>query len=321
MKPDELKRLLQRRKEGRCSQEELSQLDNWFDSTSRAGNWEWTDARKAEIKSEIRKTIGLKVHGQAKASMFKMYFKIAASVLLILSLGLYFGSNYISNYINNSSQYTEINAASGKTTEVLLSDGSKIVLQAKSRLKFPKVFSGENREVLLYEGEAFFDIAKDPGRPFIVTTKKVSTKVLGTAFNISFYENQQEMSVTVVRGKVSVSNSNGNEVLLDPNQQVVINKVSGSFKKSVVDARENIGWTEGRIQLNNHTMMHAAELLETRYDINIKFASPEIGLIRFTATFDKTDNLVSILNDISRINQLTYTIENKEVTFRSEKDL
>jgi len=317
MKPDELKRLLQRRKEGRCSQEELSQLENWFDSTSRAGNWEWTDARKAEIKSEIRKNIGLKMHGQAQASMFKMYFKIAASVLLILSLGLYFGSNYI----NTSSQYTEINAASGKTTEVLLSDGSKIILQAKSRLKFPKVFSGENREVFLYEGEAFFDIAKDPGRPFIVTTKKVSTKVLGTAFNISFYEDQQEMSVTVVRGKVSVSNSDGNQVLLDPDQQVVINKVSGSFKKSAVDARENIGWTEGRIQLNNQTMMHAAELLEKRYDINIKFASPEIHVIRFTATFDKTDSLISILNDISRINQLTYTIESKEVIFKKEKNL
>jgi ferric-dicitrate binding protein FerR (iron transport regulator) len=317
MKPDELKKLLQRRKEGSCSKEELSQLENWFDSTSRAGNWEWTDARKAEIKLEIRKNIGLQMHGQAEAGMLKMYFQIAASVILILSLGLYFGSNYL----KNNYQYTEINAASGKTTEVLLSDGSKIILQAKSRLKFPKTFSGKNREVFLYEGEAFFEIAKDAEKPFIVTTKKVSTKVLGTAFNISFYEHQQEMSVTVVRGKVSVSSSDGNEVLLDPNQQVVINKGSGAFKKSVVNARENIGWTEGRILLNNHTMMHAAELLEARYDINIKFASPEINLIRFTATFDKTDSLTSILNDISRINQLNYTKENKEVTFRSRKDL
>jgi ferric-dicitrate binding protein FerR (iron transport regulator) len=315
MESDELKRLLQRRKEGRCSQEELSQLENWFDNTSHAGNWEWSDARKAEIKSEIRKNISLRLNRQARESMFNMYIKIAATVLLIVSLGLYFGLNYI----NSNSPYTEINAASGKTTEVLLSDGSTIILQAKSRLKFPKKFSAEDRQIFLYDGEAFFDIAKDPERPFIVTTNNVSTKVLGTAFNISFYENQREMCVTVVRGKVSVSSSDGNKVLLNPNQQVVINKTSGSFKKNMVDASETIGWIEGRLQLNNHTMLHAAKLLEKKYNIKIRFAAPEIHRIRFTATFDKTDSLVSILNDISRINQLTYTMKNKEVIFKTEE--
>jgi transmembrane sensor len=207
----------------------------------------------------------------------------------------------------------EVAQFANKSKFMKLPDGSKVILNSDSKLEFPKSFdNGKSREVVL-TGEAYFDISHDESKPFIVRTGNLSTTVLGTAFNIKAYPNQSNITVTVTRGKVSVSNQAGVLGILSPDDQIIFDRNDRQTKVSTVNSSEVIAWTEKDIFFDNVSMAEAAEELSERFDVNIKFRDPGTMNCRFTATFIRGEDLHQILDVICEFNKADYAVSDAGV--------
>ena len=178
----------------------------------------------------------------------------AAAVVLFLGIGWwYFQQNssksiiYTELVANASTALIEKENNTDKPQLITLSDGSSILLQHGSRLSYPANFEGDKREVYL-DGEAFFEVAKNPEKPFLVYANELVTKVLGTSFNIKSFKGQKDIQVIVRTGKVSVfklnevQNSKNVKILegvvIIPNQQIKFDKEKSNFSKSLVEQPE-----------------------------------------------------------------------------------
>jgi transmembrane sensor len=172
---------------------------------------------------------------------------IAASILLALSVSVLFFKQQKTELTTSQTSKGFIEKANETDQELTfeLEDGSKITLEPKSKVNFPEHFGNENREVFL-TGEAFFDISKNPQKPFLVYSDKIITKVLGTSFWIKSMEKSKAVKVEVVSGKVSVYEktanlkiekitNSGNGVIVTPNQKVTYFDENSNFVKGIVE--------------------------------------------------------------------------------------
>lgn len=171
--------------------------------------------------------------------------RVAAVFILGISL-VWLNNNYSSKYDSvltynellkeNSGGLVEQTNNDDKPQIITLSDGSSVLLQPKSKLSYPKIFIGNQRKVYL-SGEAFFEISKNPEKPFLVYANEIVTKVVGTSFKIKAYANQPDVEVVVRTGKVKVksnqliANSNHQEIVLLPNQALRFKRENLTFNK------------------------------------------------------------------------------------------
>ena len=179
-----------------------------------------------------------------------------------------------------------------------------MVLNGASKLEFPESFSHGVREVTL-TGEAYFDITHDPMRPFVVHTGKVRTTVLGTAFNIKAYPEQSDITVTVTRGKVKVSDDKQVFGIVNPDQQITFNKNREVTEQKAVDSHEVTAWMEKDIYFDDITIDHAVAQLEKRFDVSITLTNSKINDCKFTATFVRGEDLEQILRILCDFNNAT----------------
>lgn len=162
----------------------------------------------------------------------------------------------------------------GKTFEVVLADGSKVWLNAESRLEYPSRFTGDNRVVKLY-GEAYFQIAKDETHPFIVETDGLQTVVLGTEFNMKNYNNMTP-HVTLIKGSVKVCNTHNNRsIMLSPGENVRLSE-DGSFTKQEVDVDAYIYWRDGYFYFDNISFADIMQEIGRWYNVNVVFADAKV---------------------------------------------
>ena len=319
MNSKDINALLERYKEGTCTAEEKLKLEQWFDLQSESASWEWTDDEKANTGSVIKG----EVDRQLDAARVKTYpwlkpFMTAAAVFLLLTTLFYFRTQ-IYNKINPP-EYVVQQAPAGQQLKITLNDGSAIWLNAQSKIKYPKRFNGDIREVFLLEGEAFFEVQHDESKPFIVRSGNVSTYVLGTAFNVRNFAYLDDVQVSVKSGKVGVDQSSlGNKTtFLLPNEQLSINRNTGAIAKSNVDAENVTGWQQGRLVFNNESFSNVAAVLERTYKIKVHFEDPYLKNYRLTAGFEKSDRLEDVVYLLSRVNKLSYKFVNKDLFFRKE---
>ena len=160
--------------------------------------------------------------------------------------------------------------------EIILPDGSKVLLNSGSRIEFPAYFKGEKREVSLV-GEAFFDVHRDTLHPFIISTEGVKTQVLGTSFNVNAFPENDSISVSVATGKVRVSDQKGvNEILL-PDQQLHYHKNTHAFRKAQKNAIVDRAWTLNTIHLDNKTVKEAVQIIERWFNIKIEIPDGDLA--------------------------------------------
>lgn len=183
------------------------------------------------------------------------WYNIAATILLMISVGWWFSKQTLNR--KNSDTYKEIlsqieeplqkeNNTTDKPQLVILPDGSSVILQPKSRIAYPANFKGKRREIFL-TGEAFFEVAKNPDKPFFVYANSLATKVLGTSFKVTSFDEDQEVKVVVKTGKVSVfpiteekiaeqqSSNKLTGMVLTPNQQIVFTPNEQRLTRSLVE--------------------------------------------------------------------------------------
>jgi len=269
-----------------------------------------------EILSEKEHITGTK----AKLRRFtNWYYKIAAAILipLLIAGGLYvavnenlFGTRHV--------EYAEIYSPAGGRIHLELPDGSSVWLNSNARLKYPALFSGKSRKVLL-TGEGYFDVTKNPERPFIVQTGKYEVRVLGTSFNVCNEFDQPEMAVTLVEGKVAVCKKENNRwekiTELKPEERLAIQKANGKFSKTRVDTEKYTGWIEGKLIFRNDPFTEVIQKLEKWYNVDIELKDKELETYRFRATFQHES-----LDEVLKLIKLTSPIDYKEVKRTMKQD-
>ncbi len=201
----------------------------------------------------------------------------------------------------------------GKKAELALCDGTRIQVNAGSRVIYPAVFGKKSREIAI-EGEVFLEVAKDAARPFIVKVNGFEVKVLGTTFNICAYKTDSEASVVLVEGKVEVKTAHNETVELRPNQLVAITP-SGTRREEVrVD--EYICWKDNILWLSGRKAGDVLDKLARYYGTAIVFDPPVAGLV-LQGKLDLSGSLTDVLDMMSLSLSLEYFIdENNTVTIR-----
>jgi len=185
--------------------------------------------------------------------------------------------------------------------KVILPDSTVIVLNAGSTLKYPETFTGNTREITL-EGEAFFDVAPDPRKPFIIHSGALNTTVLGTSFNITAYKHLAQLSVTVLTGKVAVTDTLSQQsVTLLPKQKATFNPATATLLTTAADKPENaMAWSKGRLVFEETLLPEVAVRLSNKYNVHITLMDKRLSDYRFNGEFE-TESLDDILKIISTL--------------------
>lgn len=191
---------------------------------------------------------------------------------------------------------------------VHLPDGSTVLLNQGSRLSYAPTFGEKDREIVL-AGEGYFDVRHDGGKPFRVVTGSITTMVLGTSFNVKAYPDQQEVKVTVTRGKVQVNNENRLLGIITPDQQISVNTLTNDFVQRNVKAETATSWQSQYLILDDVSLEEAAKTIATKYKVEIAISNVKLKTCRISATFLKGETLNQVLTVISGVLQATYTID------------
>jgi ferric-dicitrate binding protein FerR (iron transport regulator) len=318
MNQEKLKKLLDLYMQGKCSPEQKQFVEDWFESLGADQDYSYTEREEEIIGKKVKGRIDQEI-GQRKPNRI-LVLRIAACFLIISSLALLLFVKDTLRFPAEPPQYATTGVPKLKKLKLTLNDGSTVILNSGSEIKYPKKFSSEIREVFLIEGEAFFDIKHDEKRPFLVHTKQSHTQVLGTAFNIRAYKALKDVQITVTRGKVAVSadgDTKSKGVFLFPNEQAVLHDKSPEIEKRSVISADLTGWISGRMQFNNETLFNATIALGNAYGVEFEFAQESLKAIRFSANFHATEPLDEILFAIAEANKLKYSKKDKRIKFEA----
>jgi ferric-dicitrate binding protein FerR (iron transport regulator) len=191
----------------------------------------------------------------------------------------------------------------GKKSMIVLSDGTKVWLNAGSQLIYPGAFVNDTREVSLV-GEAFFDVAKNPDRPFIVKATDVHVQVLGTRFDISAYPEDKVIQTVLEEGKINLKyEENGlfksdHIVEMKPNQMVEFDRSSHETTSSVVNVSKYVSWKEGMLEFEKVDLFKALKQIERFYNVNIMLDDQQIGTYKLSGKLDLKNSAEDVLNVI-----------------------
>ncbi len=217
----------------------------------------------------------------------------AASILLLIGIGAYF---YQKNNVSQDPQYVYVHASGIRSlSTVTLPDGSVVKMGPNSELSYPSVFNGKQRNVEL-KGQAFFEVAKDPDKPFIVHTSTVDVTALGTSFEVFDYESEEHMETILLEGKVSVQlkgESTNNPIILEPDKMLVYDRKSHQARVNRVNANNYSGWRMGHLRFENEKLSMILPRLEAWYGRKIECA-PEIA-DRYRFTFKVRDESLELI--------------------------
>lgn len=266
--------------------------------------WQQNDAQSANMLSifeNIKRQTG--IHGQESRKIvplkrqIKIWQKIAAAFVAVTILAALYTFYFTpdTNTTDTISNWKQLQTPSRSTSKITLNDGTQVMLNAESSLKYPAVFNGETREVYL-SGEAFFEVTKDHKHPFIVHTPQTSIRVLGTEFNVKAYENDKAHETTLLRGSIQVTflNKPSVKVLLKPKQKLVIQKTAYYIKpqtyyntqdSSIVET----AWMNHKLIFKDQSLEELANSLSRKYGVKILFKRDDLRAYKFTGEFEKED--------------------------------
>ena len=191
---------------------------------------------------------------------------------------------------------------------VRLPDGSTVLLNEGSELSYSTSFGKQAREVTL-TGEGYFDVQHNLSKPFKVLTGKVTTTVLGTAFNIKAYPGQQEIKVTVTRGRVQVGDDERTFGIITPDEQIAVNTATNDFVQTNLKAETAIVWKSQYLILDDVSMEEAAKTIAEKYKVKITMANDDLKTCRISGTFLDGENLDQVLTVVSGVVQAAYTMQ------------
>lgn len=195
---------------------------------------------------------------------------------------------------------------------MVLADGSRVWLNSETELKYPVVFNAQKREVYL-TGEAYFEVVKDSRRPFLVHTPQTTTTVLGTSFNITAYQDEDQTQITLVEGAVAV-NAGNNSCQITPGYQVSVDNASMHMQQIPVNLNFYTSWKDGIFDFDGMTLGELATKLSRWYDVDFFFANPGAAEKRFTGAIKRNNTLQFMLDFVQKASGVRFEIKGKTVS-------
>ena len=212
--------------------------------------------------------------------------------------------------------YNTLSVPYGKRSQLILSDGTKIHLNSGSSVRYPIAFMKNGKRQVFLDGEAFFDVAKDRERPFIVNSRELNIQVLGTRFNVSSYSDDDSTNTVLVEGAVrlfkkGVEYSLENASLLEPGYKATLEKTRKEIVFEKVDTEIYTGWVQGKIIFNRMPFKDILKKLERHYNVEIINNNKQLDEEIFTASFD-TETITEVLAAFNMNYPINYKkVENK----------
>lgn len=208
-------------------------------------------------------------------------------------------------------RYNQLIVPSGKQTQLLLADGSKLQVNAGTRVVYPIMFDGYTREIFV-DGEVYLDVAHDAAHPFIVKTKKFEVEVLGTSFNISAYSSESNSTVVLVNGSVNIRDKQKNTVKLAPSQLVSIVAEGNISQPQNVDVEPFICWTRQMLLFNNRPFSEVMKKLSLFYNKEFIY-NENVGSMLATGKLDLKETFEGTMRTLIFSLSINYYEENNKV--------
>jgi len=366
-KPD-IKDLLERYKNGYCTEEERSLVESWY------LNWDTSsfDLSDQKLMADIA-LIKKRLPGKKKTKVF--YYQVAAAMIGLITLATTFyfysyspvsdkdkasqvnsgkivpGSNkatltladgstvaldaatpldginqfgvkiqksaegklvYLAEKnAKNSDAYNTITTPKGGQYEVMLPDGTKVWLNAASKLRFPVTFAADERNVEL-SGEAYFEVAKDKKKPFKVKAEQQEITVLGTHFNVNAYNDEALTKTTLLEGSVRVNKGASNAFLV-PGQQAVSDAGSSViFVRKGVDLQESIAWKNGLFVFEHEDVFSIMNKISRWYDIVLEYRGDLKGK-KYSGNISKFEDVTEVLKTMQLTGTIQFKVEGRRI--------
>ena len=299
--------------ENRCSEEDFVLINEWMkESDENAGELFRMEEiyqlgkfpfeeENLVVRAERRLGRRLEQENQKKQEVFKLrsVLRYAAAIVgvMVLAAGLAYW------FRNKAEELVVASAAHGQgrgmvVRERLLPDGTKVWLNQSSVLKYPRAFEGKERHVYL-DGEAYFEVARNHEKPFMVKSPAMDVRVLGTSFNIKCRPDNSFAETTLIEGEVEVKDkSDKGRITLLPGQKAVLNRVTGRMQVKQVDPKMEIVWHNDLIPFEKSSIFQIAAALERFYGVKI-ILSPDVDSTNtYSGVLKKKDNIESVLNSL-----------------------
>lgn len=198
-----------------------------------------------------------------------------------------------------------------------LSDGTKVWLNSDSEIKYPSEFSGKIRQVYL-KGEGYFDVEKNPKKPFIVNTSRMSIKVLGTGFNVMAYEDEDNMHTTLVEGLVEIKTKGANAKVQNiyPGQQALLKK--GGLQVKKVKTKLYTAWKEGRFAFNSEPLESVVRKLSRWYNVEFFFVNNSLKERKFTGSIPKYQDISKVVEMLEYTSKARFSMKNNAIVVREK---
>jgi transmembrane sensor len=350
MTNQEIQALLLRYRSGECSLEEITRIHLWYESLNESSLDTLNEDERELIEKRMLQNIRTDTQQQSRHRVYvrkwwmspAWYSGVAAALILSLSYVIY--TSMKSSNAQYDPEQLFIKVVNGHTIthenntnvaeKVILEDKSIVTLSPGSRIIYPKQFSGDKRDVQLI-GDAFFEIAPNPKKPFLVYSGKLVTRVLGTSFRIKTDHKSKALEVEVVTGKVSVFENNeafknadsadvavknSNGVVLTPNQRVIYFPDSRHLMTGLVMEPIKIEVTAStppKLEFNNVQLSEIVGDLENEYGIEIVFANDRLEKCTFTG--DVSDMaLYEKLDLLCKSNQASYEVKGTRILINGD---
>lgn len=210
----------------------------------------------------------------------------------------------------NDPVYNQLIVPVAKRSYLELADGSRIWVNANTRVVYPVTFEEKKREIYV-DGEIYIEVNPDKERPFIVKSEKMDIRVLGTKFNVSAYETDPEVSVVLVSGKVNVRTDNRSESVLKPSDRLSYEKGTTEIKK--VNVENYISWKDGFYTFDNECFSIVLDKLSNYYGKKISYNS-EVGVLRCSGSLNLGEDMVKVLTGLELTMPVHFTIERESVS-------
>ncbi len=302
-----------------CSEGEQVLVEAWYKSfeNNPDGISDLSENDRDELIQKVRKNIDRQINP------IKLYTpprwvwyaaSMAAMLLIVFGLSFYWNSDSVNNLAKIKSEiplsdWAKYENSSAKILKIALPDGSTVWLQPKTQLSYnqsDRVY----RQVNL-KGEAFFDVKRDEARPFLIYAGKMTTKVLGTSFNVKAYPETEKFEVSVVTGKVSVTNDSEKEVFVTPKQQVVLENKSDVLTINELPKDKTFYWELSSLTFDNTSMQNVVNNVEQNFNVTIHL-NPALKNCRLSGNFDQ-EHLATILEIICKSVDAEYEINGNQI--------
>ncbi|WP_159523519.1 FecR family protein [Sunxiuqinia indica] len=222
---------------------------------------------------------------------------------------------------SSKTEHNELIVPFGKQSKVILADHTEIWLNAGSRLVYPSHFEKNSRNVQL-QGEAYFQVRKDPLRPFIVETANSKIEVLGTSFNVKAYPDEDAEETVLVEGVISLNPGKklwGSDIIVKPDQQVIVDNTNDSYAVRQVDAETYTSWIDGLFIFNEAPLPRVLKRVARFYDIDIDWSSAAEEKI-VSGKLDLKEDFQRVLDAVALISNGNYSENDREVFFKLKNE-